>query len=70
MKKFLVCCVVFLISSCGDSFEEKREKAGATVIFSGTIEVIAVDSCEYVIWAGNYNGGIVHKQNCKNCSNK
>lgn len=36
---------------------------------AGFVYVVTRDSCEYVIWDGGYNGGIVHKQNCKFCKN-
>ena len=34
----------------------------------GHIQVVEIDSCEYVIWSYSSNSGnIIHKQNCKFC---
>lgn len=33
----------------------------------GIIQVLDVDSCQYVVWDWIDAGAIVHKQNCKYC---
>lgn len=34
----------------------------------GQIEIIEVDSCEYILFRDAYKGGICHKENCKFCN--
>lgn len=49
----------------------KNKPWGSQQEFSaGFVYTITQDSCEYVIWDGGYNGGIVHKHNCKFCKQK
>ncbi len=59
-------CIALLISSCNpqatkQEFDQPSESKyyGA----SNHVEAITIDSCEYLI---PNNGGIVHKENCKN----
>ncbi len=34
----------------------------------GQVEVVEIDSCEYIALTSRYLGGIIHKQNCKFCA--
>jgi len=66
MKKTIIYTVfilaLVLFSSC---MESKTE--GLSGI--GNVQVIEVSGCEYVIYQGSSQGGIIHKQNCKYHSN-
>lgn len=64
---------VFLFAGCenGKSYvQNHRDKVTEFKAIEGLpidyFYVITVDSCEYVVYSGSYNGGIVHKANCKN----
>jgi hypothetical protein len=63
--------MVLLISSCGPSASDKaeaRKKANDVreTAYGHDIQVITVDSCEYVVVEGAYATAVVHKANCKN----
>ena len=47
---------------------DKMEEARYPVkkYLPGSIYVFEVDSCEYIIYNGSREGGIIHKENCKN----
>ena len=47
--------------------EEQKPLNQIQSIETGYVQVVQIDSCEYVIWNYGYAGGIVHKQNCKFC---
>lgn len=42
----------------------------ATKIFRGTITVLEIEGCEYIIYDWFDVGNIVHKNNCKFCNIK
>jgi hypothetical protein len=47
---------------------EHRVTTAMYELYSGQIEVIQIEGCEYLALTGNRLGGIIHKQNCKFCA--
>lgn len=70
MKKqilsFLLGGLAFLCIGC----KESNGTSATTEAGSGDLYVVSIDSCEYVVYDGYRNGGIVHKQNCKYCAKR
>jgi hypothetical protein len=66
-----VLLVAVIFCGCGsDNPKQQEEQKPLNQIQSietGYVQVVQIDSCEYVIWNYGYAGGIVHKQNCKFC---
>jgi hypothetical protein len=59
--------LLFVFSSC----ENNEEKITTDIDYSfGSIKVLEIDSCEYIIYNGVYKSGIVHKHNCKFCTKR
>ena len=71
MKKYSIIALL-LLSGCNIDTPAKqymRDVERFKVIkgvYSDDFYVITVDSCEYVVFSGRKQGGIVHKQNCRN----
>ena len=57
-----------VFSSC--SSQQEAPLNSVQKIEYGKIQVVEVDSCEYVVWHYSYSGGMVHKQNCKFCTER
>lgn len=83
MKKIIVTVVLSLFLSCEISesnveqidFNTNTIKAKDDYGIGRTrIDVITIDSCEYIILSGKSGygayGGIVHKHNCKFCKQR
>ena len=62
MKALLIIVSVFTLSSCSMSTDDKNE----TVKNQG-IQILTIDSCEYVWVKEGYGAGLTHKGNCKYC---
>lgn len=66
-----MCC----FSCCSMSTGDENKKASATdiddnVVKNQGIQILTIDSCEYV-WVKNGNGaGLTHKGNCKYCAER
>jgi PBP1b-binding outer membrane lipoprotein LpoB len=69
-----VLLVAVIFCGCGSSnSEQQKEQKPLNQIQSietGDVQVVQIDSCEYVVWNYAYAGGIVHKQNCKFCAER
>ena len=69
----VMCCFSCCSMSTGD--ENENKKATATniddnVVKNQGIQILTIDSCEYV-WVKNGNGaGLTHKGNCKYCAER
>ena len=68
---FYALLVAVIFCGCeSDNSEQQEEQKPLNQIQSietGDVQVVQIDSCEYVVWNYGYAGGIVHKQNCKFC---
>ena len=74
---FYALLVAVIFCGCGSSNseqqkEQKEQKPLNQIqrIQTGYVQVVQIDSCEYVVWNYGYSGGIVHKQNCKFCAER
>lgn len=65
MKTHIIFACILLASCKGDP-QAPAETIKIRNNASQAIEVLTVDSCEYVVVSGTYATAIVHKQNCKN----
>ncbi len=65
----LLVAVIFCGCGSSNSEQQKEQKPLSQIqhIETGDVQVVQIDSCEYVVWNYGYAGGIVHKQNCKFC---
>ncbi len=59
--------MITIISFGCEKPKEKEPLNRVKNVQRGNIQVLEVDSCEYVVWDWFDTGGIVHKQNCKYC---
>lgn len=68
LAKLMLMAVLFSLTSCVDSNKKEVEIKKTQLIFYGQqIEVVTIDSCEYVYFSnGNASWGS-HKGNCKFC---
>lgn len=62
LTKLLLCTVLFSTLFGCDNTNYVKDTSGA-----GGISIEEIDSCEYVLYQGYYQGAIIHKQNCKFC---
>lgn len=74
-KHFAFACVLLVtVIFCGCGYnnpEQQTQKLNKVQkIEYGIIQVVVIDSCEYVVWNDFNSGGIVHKQNCKFCAER
>lgn len=67
-----VLLVAVIFSGCGSNNSEQQKQPLNKIqkIETGDVQVVSIDSCEYVVWNYGYAGGIVHKQNCKFCAER
>jgi len=63
----LLVAVIFCGCGSNNSEQQKQPLNKIQTIETGDVQVVSIDSCEYVVWNYGYAGGIVHKQNCKFC---
>lgn len=63
----LLVAVIFCGCGSNNSEQQKQPLNKIQTIETGYVQVVSIDSCEYVVWNYGYAGGIVHKQNCKFC---
>lgn len=54
---------VFLFISCQQTSVESKDG----ILGIGNVSIIERDSCQYVLYQGSSQGGIIHKHNCKYC---
>lgn len=74
MKKLVVLVAVELCLIMGSCTKDQRpqqlvENQNRKVViegFSYNVEVVTIDSCEYILANGAERISIIHKQNCKN----
>ena len=64
--------VVVIFCGCGsnDSKQQRKQLNKVQEVEYGTSQVLEIDSCEYIVWNYGYAGGMVHKQNCKFCTER
>jgi len=65
--------VAFLFTACSSNVEstnnivdDPKPTFGTKV--NGSINVVEVDGCEYIVWDWINAGNIIHKHNCKFCT--
>jgi hypothetical protein len=61
MKKLII-LITLIITSC--SFPTKKDYNKETI---NNIDIVIIDSCEYLLGGIGYSQMITHKGNCKNC---
>ena len=66
MRNISLILVSVLLFSCGNSECNEKEIPSS----KRNVDVIVVDSCEYITIDNGYKGGcsIIHKNNCKFCA--
>lgn len=65
MKKIILLALTALVmAGCGTNNTETKAK------FGYDIDVIEIDSCEYIISHVYYGHVIIHKQNCRFCKER
>ena len=67
--------VAFLFTACSSNVEstnnivdEPKPTSGTKV--NGSINVVEVEGCEYIVWDWYDAGNIIHKHNCKFCAER
>lgn len=67
-KAFFILLVMCCFFSCSVSTSEnKKATASNIVVKSQGIQILTIDSCEYVWVKNGYGAGLTHKGNCKYC---
>lgn len=67
LVQVLLVAVIF----CGCVEQTKTEPLNEVKdVQRGNIQILEVDSCEYVVWDWFDTGCIIHKQNCKFCAER
>ncbi len=71
MKKLITILSLFLLLGCSANPNAKVEESNtpAKIYKIDTFQwiyLIEIDKCEYLVYNGAKQGGIIHKQNCKN----
>jgi len=73
MKKVLLILVVLALYSCGELPEVNVDKKKTTYVlkeYYSPLEIITIDSCEYLYGQEGHAIMLTHKGNCKNCKTK
>tara|TARA_B110000285_G_scaffold227165_1_gene288020 strand:+ start:6055 stop:6312 length:258 start_codon:yes stop_codon:yes gene_type:complete len=72
---FYTLLVAFLFTACSSNVEstnnivdEPKPTSGTKV--NGSINVVEVEGCEYIVWDWYDAGNIIHKHNCKFCAER
>jgi hypothetical protein len=74
MKKYiLIIGLLSIFCSCsnqGDRNKPKKERITYSVTeWTNSVELVVIDSCEYLFGAWGNATTLTHKGNCKNCRN-
>jgi len=67
MKKLLFILLSLFFVACT---YESGTPLKSTVKIAGTLEIIEIDSCEYIRYWDGYRGSVAHKGNCKYCTQR
>jgi hypothetical protein len=73
MIKLVLMLVVLALYSCGELPEVNVDKKKTTYILNNyykPLEIVIIDSCEYLYVSDGYFTMLTHKGNCKNCKTK
>lgn len=66
MKKLLILILFYPLAACERSQEIETRTIEAPQLTNAGIQILIIDSCEYVWIASGYASGLTHKGNCKN----
>jgi hypothetical protein len=69
MKQLIIAALVFVFASC-DNPQEGKPLGEKQRYGDGTVKVMVIDSCEYVLHHVYLGNAITHKGNCKFCAKR
>lgn len=69
MKFIKIIIVVFVFSSCERRFENEAKAilVDNKEVSTNGVQILTIDSCEYIWCKKGYGAGLTHKGNCKYC---
>ena len=69
MKKILIIPILLLISCTESNVDKKKTKLVVIDTYS-PVEIVVIDSCEYLFGPWGNATVLTHKGNCKFCKNR
>jgi hypothetical protein len=75
-KAFFILLVMCCFFSCSVSTSENKKATASNIVVknhgvkSHGIQILTIDSCEYVWVKNGYGAGLTHKGNCKYCAER
>lgn len=73
-KAFFILLVMCCLFSCSVSTSENKRATASNingnVVKNQGIQILTIDSCEYVWVKNGYGAGLTHKGNCKYCAER
>ena len=73
-KAFFILLVMCCFFSCSVSTSENKKATASNiddnVVKNQGIQILTIDSCEYVWVKNGYGAGLTHKGNCKYCAKR
>jgi hypothetical protein len=72
MKKVLLILAVLVLYSCEESKVNVNKEKTTYILkeYRDPLELVIIDSCEYIYFSQGHAIVLTHKGNCKNCKNK
>jgi len=70
MKKLLVISLLAIVGCSDVSNVEKKKTTYVIKDYENTVEIVVIDSCEYLYGPWGNATVLTHKGNCKHCKTK